>query len=98
MLECYHENSIAQQTSYWTAIGTSAGKSPRGEAYEHECPQAFFYDRRLLGTLPAAAVPATQNSVPPSARALPLGSSSASFGDAAREGRAGRQHSIFPDR
>src|SRR5258708_32728312 len=84
MLGGYRENRIAQQAPHWTAIGTAAGESSRGQAYQHQCLETIFCDRRRLAALAVAAMPAAQHSLPPGVGALPTGPAAASFGDAAR--------------
>src|ERR1700722_6682997 len=98
MLACYRENRIAQQTSYWTAFGVAAGQPPGGQAHQHECAQAVLCDRRRLGTVPLATVPAAQDSLSAGALTLPPGPGAASFGDAAGARGIDRQHPVFVDR
>src|SRR5258707_3707054 len=97
MLGGYRENRIAQQAPHWTAIGSAAGESSRGQACQHQCLETIFCDRRRLGAVAVAAMPATQNSLPPGVGALPIGPGAASFGDAAGAGGIDRQYSIFLD-
>src|ERR1700721_2541870 len=97
MLGDYHEHGIAQQVADRPPIGTSTGEPPRGQAHQHQCPETLFCDCRRLGALAAATMPAAQNSVPPSARAVSVGAGAASFGNAARAGGADRQHTVFID-
>src|ERR1700722_20553993 len=92
MLACYRENRIAQQASYWTSFGAAAGEPPRGPAYQHQCAQTVLCDRRRVGTVALAAVPAAEDSVPASPRTLPLGPGATSFGNAAGARGADRQH------
>ena len=96
--KAYREHSLTQQISYGAPVGIAAGQPPCGQAYQHQRPEALFCDRRRVGTLAAAAVPAAQDSFPPGARALSLGPGAASFGNAAGAGGADRQHPIFSDR
>src|ERR1700690_2996732 len=96
MLAGYSEYRIAQQDSFWTAIGAAAGEPPCGAAYQQQRAEAVFCDCRCLGTLAIAAMPAVENSFAASAAALPLGSGTATVRHPAGAGRADRQHSIFP--
>src|SRR4029077_8491652 len=97
MLEGYHERGVAQQDSYWTAIGAATGESPRCAPYEHERAEAFLRDRRCLGTLAAATMTPSQNSIAAGPRTLPTGSGAKALRHAAGAGRAHRQHSILAD-
>src|SRR5882724_4992307 len=97
MLNGYRENRIAQQAPYRTAIGTAAGESPRGQTYQHQRSEAIFCNRRRLGAVAVAAVPAAQNSLSPSVGTLPHGPGAASFGDAAGAGGIDRQHPVLFD-
>src|SRR5882672_6537549 len=97
MLDCYRENRIAQQASYRTPFGAATGEPSRGQAYEHQRPEAIFHDRGCLGTLAVAAMPIAQDPLAAGTRALPLGAGAATFGDAAGACRTDRQHSIFTE-
>jgi hypothetical protein len=98
MIEGYRENRIAQQDSYWTAIGAAAGESPRGAAYQHQRAETILCDCGRMGTLAAAAMPAAQNSLPASVAALPPGPGAAAVGNSTGKSGAGCQYSIFAHR
>src|SRR5580692_625901 len=98
MLRGYSEYRIAQQDSYWTAIGAAAGEPPCGAAYQQQRAEAVFCDCRRLGTLAVTTMPAVENSFAASAAALSPGSGTATVRHPAGAGRADRQHSIFPHR
>src|SRR5882757_5097637 len=98
IIKGYHENRIAQQNSFWTAIGAAAGEPPRSAAYQHQRPETFLCDCRRLGTLAAAAVPAAQNSLPASVAALPLGPGTQAVRDSTGKSGAHCQYSVFAHR
>src|SRR5580700_5081312 len=97
MLALHRESRIAQQDSYWTAIGSAAGKSPRRAPYQHQCAETILRHRRCVGTLAAAAMPLAQDSFAASAAALSLGPSTPALRHAARKSRAHSQHSVLAD-
>src|ERR1700677_70559 len=95
MLEHHRESRIAQQNSYWTAIGVAAGESPRRAPYQHKRAETFLRHCRFVGTLAPATMPLAQDSFAAGAAALSLGPSTATLRYAARKSRAHRQHSVF---
>ena len=92
-----HESRIAQQDSYWTAFGAAAGEPSRGTSYQHQRIETLLCHCGFLGTLAAAAVPASENSLATGTRAVSFGSGAAFVGNAARTRRADRQYPIFAD-
>src|ERR1700735_4680635 len=97
MLGHHRESRIAQQNSYWTAIGVAAGKPPRGTPHQHQCAETFFRDRRCMGALAAAAMPLAQDPVTASAATLSLGSGTETLCHAAGKSCAHCQHPVFAD-
>ncbi len=93
----HRESRIAQQDSYWTAIGAAAGESPRRAPYQHQCAETFLRHRRCVGALAAAAMPLAQDSFAASAAALSPGPGTAALRHAAGKSRAHCQHSVLAD-
>src|SRR5258708_23746884 len=97
MLWGNRESRIAQQESYWTAIGVAAGESPRSAPYQHQRTETFLRHRRCVGALAAAAMPIAQDSFAASAAALSVRTGTAAFRHPTRKSRAHREHSVFAD-
>src|SRR5580704_7884701 len=97
MLEGHRESRIAQQDSYWTAIGVAAGESPRSAPHQHQRTETLLRHRRCVGALAAATMPIAQDSLTASAAALSLGAGTPAFRHTTRKSRVDREHSVFAD-
>src|SRR5580692_9188030 len=91
MLECYG-CGLVEQISERTAIGAAARRAAHRAAHHAERFEAIFRNCGCVGALPAAAVPAAQDSFASGARALSSRTSAATVCRAARTRGVGGQY------
>src|ERR1700677_525029 len=92
MLKCYG-CSLVEQISERTAIGAAGGRAAHRAAHHAERIEAILRNCGRVGALPAAAVPAAQDSFASGARALPSRAGAATVCRAARTRGVGGEYS-----